>query len=230
MLTAVVFVPSTPLLVPELAGGAADETDGLRQAALSVCATLGPRWTVLGGHSVDAVLGAQTAGTFAAYGVDVAVTLGPGTTQAPDPELALPALTAGWLRGAAAPSASCVVRLVDADGPPARCAALGRALAAEPEPVGLVVVGDGASTLTEKAPGAFDERAPAVQAGIDQVLGSADVDVLAALDPWLCGELGVSGRAVWQVAAAAAGPGWRGRSVHTSAPYGVGYSVVAWER
>lgn len=52
---------------------------------------------------------------------------------------------------------------------------------AAPGPVGLLVVGDGATTLTDKAPGAFDDRAEAVQHAIDDALGRADVDALASL-------------------------------------------------
>ena len=54
--------------------------------------------------------------------------------------------------------------------------------------------------------------------------------VLAGLDAGLAGELGASGRAAWQVLAAAVGPAavTRARLRYDAAPVGVGYFVAGW--
>ncbi|WP_127782426.1 hypothetical protein [Rhodococcus sp. X156] len=243
MLTAVVLVPVPPLLVPELAGGAAAETDDLRTACLRatrVLTDLASPWTSVGVHDTSCRLGPPTTGSWHGYGADVTVALGAGTetssTELPG-DLPLPALVAGWLRGQVAAEASVDVRLTAADASPQECAEQGRALAAElaqdPRPQGLLVLGDGCTTLTEKAPGALDERAAALQAELDHALATADCGALAALDAQLCAELGASGRVPWQVAAAAAaaaGDGWRTETLYRGAPYGVGYQVATWQR
>lgn len=123
--------------------------------------------------------------------------------------------------------------LVAVDDSPAACAALGTALAAEcaadPAPVGLLVLGDGAATHTERAPGHLDERAGGFDAQVSRALRDADRAALAALDPGLAAELFVGGRAPWQVlAAATAGPTWRGELLHSSMPFGVAYHVAVW--
>ncbi|GAA3295073.1 hypothetical protein GCM10020295_21280 [Streptomyces cinereospinus] len=56
-----------------------------------------------------------------------------------------------------------------------------------------------------------------------------DLAALEALDVELARRLLVSGRAPWQVlAAAAAGAGLAGTPLYEDAPYGVGYVVAAW--
>lgn len=233
MLTAVVFLPAPPLLVPELAGGAAPAMQDLRTACLDAVASLkdvaGP-WTAVAAGGTAMRLDPRSAGSWASFGADVRVSLSPDGGAPEDPQLPLPALILGWLRGRAAPAATIAVQLYPGTASPQECRELGLALAAEPSPAVLLAVGDGCTTLTEKAPGAFDPRATALQQQIDDALAAADTAALERLDPQLCDELGVSGRAPWQVAAAAAGPGWRGRSLHRSAPYGVGYHVAVWRR
>ncbi|HEY5185852.1 MAG TPA: hypothetical protein VIM19_13305, partial [Actinomycetes bacterium] len=81
-----------------------------------------------------------------------------------------------------------------------------------------------------KAPGALDERAGAFEAAVADALGTADRGALAGLDAGLAAALMVSGRAPWQVAAAA----WTepqppvGRLLAHTQPYGVGYLVATW--
>lgn len=244
MLTAAAFVPSPPLLVPELTGAAASETDQLRRAALDVAARLGdscPEWTVLGvadsGLSSGVELAPETCGTFAGFGVDVRVSLSPDASgAAPDRSLPLAALVAGWLRGQAAPGARLRVRLLPSDTTPDACARVGREvrreLDARPTPQALLVVADGANTLTDKAPGAFDERSAPIQAALDAALADGDTDALRRLDVGLCGEIGLTGRVAWQALAAAFGPETGGprksESLYVGAPYGVGYHVGMW--
>ena len=177
VLTAAVFVPSPPLLVPELNGLAANETDELRSAALAAVSEIGDctEWVVVGtGRDVERIAATAT-GTFRGYGTDVRVGLGPDATGDADPDLALPALIAGWLRGRAAPGVRAEVHVVPADAGRDECTRLGQRLRTELDEDdtrrGLLVIADGAATLTAKAPGAFDARAEAVETDLAAALG-----------------------------------------------------------
>ena len=238
MLTTVAVLPEPPLLVPELANGATAETGELRTACLTAAARLAaaaPRWVAIGAdpggrRTVDP----STRGSFVGFGVDLVVSLDPADASGPvDPGLPLPLLIAGWVADRAGAPARIRGELVGPAEPPAACAALGAELAAEwaadPEPMGLLVLGDGAATHTERAPGHFDGRAAAFDAGVAAALRAADRAALAALDVELAGELMAAGRPAWQVlAAATAGLDWRGELLHSSAPFGVAYHVAVW--
>ncbi|MFC9517334.1 hypothetical protein ACFTSD_16510 [Nocardiaceae bacterium NPDC056970] len=244
MLTAAAFVPSPPLLVPQLAGAAAAETDRLRRAALDAAGRLADsctEWTAIGvaeagREAVD--VAAESCGTFRGFGIDVRVSLSEAVSAEPDPEMPLAALVAGWLRGRVAPPARVRVRILAADTPAAECARLGAELRAEFDastaPQGLLVIADGANTLTDKAPGAFDERSGDLQAALDRALVDGDPAVLAALDPDLCAAVGLSGRAAWQVLSGVFGGAAgverprKAESLYSGAPYGVGYHVGMW--
>jgi hypothetical protein len=238
VLTSVVVLPEPPLLVPALANGAAAETTGLRTACLAAATRLAaaaPRWVAVGADPGGRrTVGPDARGSFVGFGVDLVVGLDTAGSSAPvDPRLALPLLVAGWV--AAATGARVRVRgeLVAVDETPARCAALGSALAAEcaadPEPVGLLVLGDGAATHSERAPGHLDPRAARFEAQVGAALRDADRATLAGLDPGLAAELLAVGRAPWQVlAAATAGTDWHGELLHSSMPFGVAYHVAVW--
>ena len=219
------------MLIPQLAGRAAAATQELRDACLRAVGSLaevGGPWMAIGTHDDELQLGPTASGSWQPYGADVQVALGPDAAN--PAALPLPALVAGWLRGCAAPAASIRMQLYRGDTTPEGCVQHGHALADDPSPQALLVLGDGCTTLTEKAPGAYDARAAAVQEQIDRALSTVDRAALGGLDPQLCRELGVSGRVPWQVAAAAVGAGWHGESLHHSAPYGVGYQVAVWRR
>lgn len=244
MLTAAAFVPSPPLLVPQLAGAAASETDRLRQAALEACGRLADActdWTAIG--VVETGRGpvdvpAESCGTFRGFGLDIEVALSETAPADPDPEMPLAALVAGWLRGSTAPSARVRVRTLAADTPTDECVRLGARLRAELDafttPHGLLVIADGANTLTDKAPGAFDERSAELQAALDRALADGDPAALGALDADLCAAVGLSGRAAWQVLSGVFGGGSgavqprKAESLYSGAPYGVGYHVGMW--
>ena len=226
-------------MVPELMGAGAAETADLRTAAVSATTHLASRvdrWIVVGVDRTSSTYGEATVGTLRGFGVDVVVSLSGGTAQiAADPDLPLAVLIAGWLRGVAAPDDAVEVRTIAADASSGRCAEFGeelrRELDASAASWGVLVLADGANTLTPKAPGSFDERAEEVQRRIDDALASADVDALAGLHPDLCASLGVGGRAVWQVLAALAGPDANTtRELYRGAPFGVGYFVGNWAR
>ncbi|HEY5852920.1 MAG TPA: hypothetical protein VIW24_02420 [Aldersonia sp.] len=236
MFTAAALVASPPILVPELGGAQIGATEPLRMATLDVVATLrghGRIWTVLGVDAQDCTLGPDVRGTFRGYGVDVEVALGPNASGPADPGLPLAALIAGWLREAAAPDTDLRIRILAEDTTPDACARIGRDLRADldatEEPRVLLVVADGANTLTAKAPGAFDERAPQFQADLDRALAIGDRAALAALDPALCKELGVAGRAAYQVLAAVFGDtAATCTTAYDDAPFGVSYHVGLW--
>ena len=231
MLAAIAVLPHPPLLVPELSGDAAIETETLREAvrdAAKALAAVAPVWIAVGADPGGRrTVAPGTRGTFTGYGRDVRVALpGPGSADE-GPELPLPLLVAGW---AAAGTDVRSVRgeLVAPDASPADCLELGRSLAAED--AGLLVLGDGAAMHTAKAPGGFDERAEAFDAAVATALDVPDPDALAGLAPDLAADLWAAGRAPWQVlAGAAGGRGWRSGHRHTSMPYGVAYHVALWE-
>ena len=233
----VVALPEPPLIVPELATGAAAETAQLRAACVDAArrlAAAAPRWIAVGADTGGRrTVGPDARGSFIGFGVDVVVALDPASSAPVDHEFPLPLLVAGWVAAAAGADVRIRGELVAPDAPAAECAALGAALAAEcaaePGPVGLLVVGDGATTHSEKAPGHLDERAGPFDAGVAAALAGADGAALAALDPGLAAELDAAGRAPWQVlAGATAGGRWRGELLHSSMPFGVAYHVAAW--
>ncbi len=236
MIERVAVVPHPPLLVPELV--VADDPDVrlVRDACLAVAAELAaasPRWVGVGADPAGPRdLGADAAGTFRGFGVDVVARLSGNDTE-PDPALPLPALVAGWLRERAG-ATEVPVHLVAADLPPADCAAFGARLAAEhaDEPVGLLILGDGSHRHGERAVGRPDPRAAAFDDAVHAALAAADPAALRDLDPGLAAELGAAGRAPWQVlagAVAADGRRWKSTDARQLVPFGVAYHLAVWE-
>lgn len=226
----VAVVPEAPLLVPELATGAAAETRAVRDAcriAAQRLAGAASSWVAVGADPGGRrTAPPNTRGSFTGFGVDVRVGLRPDADAPVDPQLPLPLLIAGWVR-AGLPVA---VRgeLVDPDAPTTTCVALGARLAGEE--IGLLVVGDGAATHSEKAPGYRDDRAGAFDDAVAAALRDADPAALAALDPTLAQALWAAGRAPWQVLAGATRDRrWRGKLLYSAAPFGVAYHVAVWE-
>lgn len=225
VLAAIALTPSAPVLVPELAGAAAAEVAKFRTAAIGAAAALPDQWIAIGVGSEDRVI-TRVRGTFAGYGADVPVSLCPEPIG-PVAELPLCALFAGWLRGQANPGASVSVRVHPAELDAGAAVARGRLLRdlidAGDEPVGVLVVADGANTLTQGAPGGFDPGAEAVQTALDDALAAGDVAVLRDLPD------AVVGRVAYQVLAGLAEPGPRSAAeLIRGAPYGVGYFVGTW--
>ncbi len=234
MLVAAAVCPAPPLLVPEVAAGAAAELGDARTAcsdALAVLAASRPDLLVVVGAADQDHLGPYpqgARGSFRGFGVEADVRLGEGEEG---PRLLPPSLAVGaWLLrrarwGAAPVEGLGVAQPLDTG----RCLETGRELAARDARVALLVMGDGSACRTLKAPGYLDERAAAFDAAAGRALGTADVAALAALDTELAAELRVAGRAPWQVLAGAAeGAGLDGRLLYEDAPYGVGYFVAAW--
>ncbi|MDQ0793544.1 class III extradiol dioxygenase subunit B-like domain-containing protein [Streptomyces sp. B1I3] len=238
MLVAAAVCPCPPLLVPEVAAGAAPELDSARAAcadALGVLAAARPDLLIVAGPVEPAECGVYPAGspgTFAGFGVDLAVRLGEPPAGSAVAERRLPpSLAVGaWLltrtRWSGAPVEGLGVGVPSAA---ARCAEAGRELAGRADRVAMLVMGDGSACRTVKAPGYLDERAVEFDAVTARALGTADLAALAALDESLAYELKAAGRAPWQVLAGAAqGAGLDGRLLYEDAPYGVGYTVATW--
>ncbi|MER6852102.1 class III extradiol dioxygenase subunit B-like domain-containing protein [Streptomyces flaveolus] len=240
MLVAAAVCPCPPLLVPEVAAGAAPELDAARAActdALGVLAAARPDRLVVVGPAPDAgpeTYPAGTRGSFRGFGVELDVRLGPEESSGEDPRpgLELPyglAVGAWLLRRTGWADAPVEGLGVGEHLPAERCAALGRDIAARAPRVALLVLGDASACRTLKAPGYLDERAAPFDAEVGRALGTADVAALAALDAGLARELKVSGRAPWQVLAGAAeGTALTGALLYEDAPYGVGYVAAAW--
>ncbi|MEI5101214.1 class III extradiol dioxygenase subunit B-like domain-containing protein [Streptomyces sp. PmtG] len=239
MLVAAAVCPCPPLLVPDVAAGAAPELDAARAAcsdAIAVLAASRPDLLVVVGPADQSGRGPHpqgAQGSFRGFGVDLDVTLGGPPEGCPAaPERGLPAslAVAAWLldrtEWAAAPVEGLGVgEPLEAE----RCIQSGEGIAARADRVAMLVMGDASACRTLKAPGYLDERAEGFDAQIAEALGAADVAALKALDTELAYELKAAGRAPWQVLAGAAeGAGLRGELLFDDAPYGVGYLVAAW--
>ncbi|WP_370421762.1 class III extradiol dioxygenase subunit B-like domain-containing protein [Streptomyces sp. QH1-20] len=235
MLVAAAVCPCPPLLVPEVAAGAAPELDALRAACLDAVAVLAAarpdRLVVVGPAAAPGPYPQGAAGSFRGFGVgvDVDVRLGQGELAGERP-LPQSLAVAAWLLGRTGWSTAPVEGLGVAEPlDTARCLETGRELAAGAERVAVLAMGDGSACRTLKAPGYLDERAAAFDAGAAQALGSADTTAIAALDAELAREVKAVGRVSWQVLAGAAeGAGLAGELLYDDAPYGVGYFVASW--
>ncbi|MBO4164023.1 class III extradiol dioxygenase subunit B-like domain-containing protein [Micromonospora antibiotica] len=241
-LVAAAVCPHPPLIVPELAGAAAPELAELRAActaAVTALHTAGAGTVVLvGAGELTVELDLPRQGSFAPWGLPLAVRLGGGPAPADpgsgDDRLPLSLLVGAWLVDRVVPPASVAWRMVSigSDEPVDRCAALGAGLRVD-GPWALLVLGDGSSCHGPKAPGYDDPRAGAYDEGVARALADADTDALLGLDPVVSAQLGAAGRPAWQVLAGAvreAGGDWRGELRHHSHPYGVGYLVASWSR
>jgi hypothetical protein len=233
VLSAIAIVPSAPVLVPEFSGAASAEVADLRSAVLAAAALLPPRWIVIGTGGRDGVVGPNgpnAIGTFAGFGAELRVRLSPQAGESAESPVEFPvcALLAGWVRGQAQPEASAQVRVYCSDHDADIALARGRQLRAEidqaPDPIGVLVVADGANTLTPRAPGGYDPGAADVQLALDDALASGDVAALTRLPGQILG------RVAFQVLAGLTEPGPRtAKELYRGAPYGVGYFAGVWQ-
>lgn len=214
-------------MIPELAGSAAAELADLREAVFAAAAALPMRWIAVGVAPADAVVGPDQIGTLAGYGVDMLISMSPGTGSA---ALALPltALIAGWVRGQVEPDAAIEVRAFADDRGVDAALQRGRRLRAEideaADPIGVLVVADGAHTLTAPAPGGYDPESIPVQDALDDALAHGDAAALTRLPD------AIVGRVAYQVLAGLTEPAPRSaKELYRGAPYGVGYFVGVWQ-
>ncbi|MEV0740472.1 class III extradiol dioxygenase subunit B-like domain-containing protein [Streptomyces sp. NPDC050549] len=236
MLVAAAVCPCPPLLVPDVAAGAASEMDAARAActdALGVLAAARPDRLVVVGPAGQSGRGPHpegTRGSFRGFGVDLDVRLGRDGAAVSERSLPPSLAVAAWLLERTGWSDAPIEGLGVGEPLAAeRCIQAGRDIVARAERVALLVMGDASACRTLKAPGYLDERAAPFDAEIARALGAADVSALKALDAELAYELKASGRAPWQVLAGAAeGADLDGALLYEDAPYGVGYVVATW--
>jgi aromatic ring-opening dioxygenase LigB subunit len=153
--------------------------------------------------------------------------LSPGSGDEPA-ELPLCALVAGWLRGQVNPDARAQVRVYADDHDVDAALRRGRQLRAEideaADPIGVLIVADGAHTLTPPAPGGYDPDAVPVQAALDDALAGGDAAALTRLPDTIVG------RVAYQVLAGLIETGPRSaKELYRGAPYGVGYFIGVWQ-
>lgn len=194
---------------------------------VAAVATLPPRWIAVGVGASDAVLGQEVVGTFAGFGADVVVRLSPRATGRPV-EMPVCALIAGWIRALARPDAVAQVRVYADSQDTATAVNLGRRLRDEidrsTEPTGVLIVADGANTLTPSAPGGHRPDDVDVQRALDDALACGDVTALTRLPAQ------VRGRVAFGVLAGLAEPVPRSaKELYRAAPYGVGYFTGVWQ-
>jgi hypothetical protein len=235
-LVAAAVCPHPPVLVPEVAAGAAPELADLRaacDAAVTTMLAAAPRRVVLVGSGPSTTeFWFPYEASFARWGAPVTASL--GARRARPYPLPLSLAVGVWLlrrsldAGVTRPTGvSWAAFTVAPDASPAECAALGARIVAR-GPVGLLVLGDGSACRGVTAPGYDDPRAAPFDAAAARAFAAADPDALLALDPALAAELRVAGRAPWQVLAGAAAAPGRGRVSYDAAPYGVAYLVATW--
>ncbi len=231
-MAAVVFVPSPPILLPEVAGTPDREVAILRESCRDAVSTL------LGAASVD-VLGGLGVGGRPPSPVQESV-IRPWPNDAPSG-------IDGYLGRPAAPNAlplsltigRTLLQQGDYRGETELLSVLGtgadirRACASRPlaADTALLVVGDGCATRTEKSPGHlvagsvdFDDR-------IAELLDAGDVNGLATLPDEVDSAFLVDGRAAWQCAAAMVADRRiiSSRLTDYMSPHGVAYFVAVWE-
>ncbi len=207
-MVAAAFVPTPPLLVPEIAGGSADRDDDLRTACRDAVATLAgaDRLVVVGSAPQSrAYEGCWDPRPFGVPGPAVtALPYALGIGQWLTRDLDLPTTFQG------------VADALDA------------AAISDEGRVALLVCGDGSARRDEKAPGHVDPRAEPFDEGVLDALRSGDPERLLALDPLLADELLATGVRPWHLLARAAGNRRTARVTYAKAPYGVMYVVGTW--
>ncbi|WP_234537226.1 class III extradiol dioxygenase subunit B-like domain-containing protein [Streptomyces shenzhenensis] len=246
MLVAAAVCPCPPVLVPEVAAGAAPELDTARAAcadALGVLAAARPDLLVVVGPAEQpgrGVFPQGSRGTFRGFGAEVDVRLGSGAAGGGDAVGGRDAADERELPPSLAVGAWLLERTGWADAPveglgvgellePERCVRAGREIAGRAARVALLVMGDASACRTLKAPGYLDERAAPFDAEAARALSAADIAAIKALDADLAYQLKAAGRAPWQVLAGAAEDADLGGALlYDDAPYGVCYLVAAW--
>jgi hypothetical protein len=239
MLIAGAVCPHPPLLIPAALGAAASSPPAelckvAAAAALAVRGLVASRpdlVVVVGAGTADLEYGGDAAGGLHDFGI-------PLTVGAGEPVLPLPLTVGRWLleragadgRAPGEPAPAVAFQEVDQRGSASRCARLGAALAARAQRVAMLAMGDASARRARGEPGAPDPAAQDYDDDVAEALAAADTQWLARLDPALDDQLGVAGRAAWQVlGGAAAGCRLQGRLLCMTAPYGVTYLVASWE-
>lgn len=234
MITAAAFVPSAPILIPEVASGAAAELTDLRAIAIAAIA----RVAESAEHVIIVAAGSRTRqfdtgiGTFAGFGVPLTVAIDPSSrVEAGEQvdEIGVAASIGVWLLDQTQWSGARSVVEIGPDESQTRLAELAIELAESASSVALVIVADGSAARTEKSPGYLHPDATHFDVLIEQALASGRAQALADLDRAQAQAVMAAGWPAWQVAALA----MQGREIEAScdvadAPFGVGYFVASW--
>ena len=226
MISAAVFCPHPPVLIPDVAQGAAAELDAVRVACRSAIrrvASLAPHLVVVGAGERWQHHEPVARGSLAPFGVALEVPLG---SDAPGPvELPLSLTVGAWLlRDALGPECGAAGWSAGADdrNAPARLDP------ADDSRCALMVLADGSARRSTSAPGYLDERAAGHDARLAAGLRTGDPALLRE-DAALARELLVQGGVVWDRAGRElAGREWNAELLYDDAPYGVGYFVAVW--
>lgn len=224
-LVAAAVCPHPPLLVPEVAAGAAGDLEELRAACDGAVAALRAvepdELVVVGTGPPAAQFAPPYRVSFRRYGL--------AADRLDDPELPLSLSVGVWLLGRAG-AVPARARAVDGGAPAAECIRIGVELAGVPRRIALLVMGDGSACRDDGTPGFTEPRAAAFDATVAHALGKADLDTLRSLDPALAAGVRAHGRAAWQVLAGAAEEveSVEGELRYDAAPFGVGYFVAVW--
>jgi hypothetical protein len=226
MLLAAAFVPTPPLLVPEIAGGSAPADEPLRAACRTavdrLVATDAEELVVVGTAPAEGPV--QGGWDWRGFGVA-------SPESAPATRLPLALAIGSWLLDGSGAEQPRRLHGVSSGLSPAECAALGAELVTGHRRVGLLVCGDGSACRSEKAPGFFAAEAEAWDLAAVDALRAADHAGLLALDADLGGRVLAAGRAPWQVLAGAASDSAFDAVVDwAEAPYGVMYVAGTWTR
>ncbi|MEO6471489.1 MAG: class III extradiol dioxygenase subunit B-like domain-containing protein [Aeromicrobium sp.] len=214
MIIAAAVCPHPPMLVPEVAQGAAPDLDSLRDAcdtAVQKLIALEPdHIVVIGDGPKDRFWDHHAGGSLGQYGVDVHAG---GETD----ELPLGLTIGAWLLNRNGWSGSRAYATGEVD-PKGRTA--------------LLVMADGSAKRTKEAPGYLDERAEAFDESIASALAAGDAHTLAAIDEQLAAELWAGGAQpliqLGRNAAKAKGASVAAQLRYNEAPFGVGYWVANW--
>jgi hypothetical protein len=207
----VAFCPGAPLLVPAVGVGADAALLSLRDAcAKAVLPLLASDLIVVLGAGDGDVRDESAGGSFSPWGVDVAV-------GGPDLGLSLALAVGAWLLDEAGWQG------------PRRYVPVGRDAGVLPDSCALLVIADGSTTRTDKAPGSFHPEAAGFDASVAAALASGEPSELAALDEGAGVRVGAGGVATWHAAARLMAEGtYQAQVLADIAPYGVGYLVASW--
>lgn len=235
MITGAAFVPSTPMLVPAVAQGAAAELEDVRSASLealrAVLAQGAERVVVVGaGHAM--VTHATGLGSLRGFGVDLDVPLDPASPAGPRLPLAL--TVGAWLLAQVGWPGDRLALEVDSGASTATIASVATALANTTARQAILVVADGSAARSEKAPRSLHPDAEAFDADVAAALASGHPHLLAELDRDRADAVSAQGWPAWYAAgttmAVAEDAPYDARVLADVAPYGVGYLVAAWTR
>jgi hypothetical protein len=226
MIIAAALCPSPPLLVRELTGAdpvVADLRDACAAAVAALVAARPDVIVVVGPGPDTTEWPADGRLNIAAFGGRPAPPIGGAALPKPVP---LAVGLGGYLLDQAAYAGPRRLHSVSEDDQPADCLRLGQEIGDTAGRTGLLVMADGSARRGLRAPGHYDERAEAFDAGVERALRAGDLRRLAAIDPVLARELLATGRPAWQVLAGATrGTKLRKDVMYTGDPFGVMYMV-----